>query len=81
MKQWRTVLATIAVMALLIIAISVLSARLTWPKSAEREITSRIRQYKLIAEEQRFITEIWTLRYEAAVMQAKFNPVPDANTP
>ena len=78
MKQWKVVLVT-AVIALLVVALCLSNWNVL--ETGEQTIRDRIGQYKLIAEEQRFITEIWTLRYEAAVMQAKFNPVADANAP
>lgn len=77
--KWKTVLVT-TVIVLLITALCLMGSKVL-KKDIEPSIKERIKQYKLIAEEQRFITEIWTLRYEAALMQAKFNPVPDANTP
>lgn len=79
MKQWKVVLVT-AVIALLVVALFVMGLK-SLDTTGEQTIKERIEQYKLVAEEQRFITEIWTLRYEAAVMQAKFNPVADANAP
>ncbi len=77
--KWKTVLVT-TVIVLLITALCLMGSKVL-KKDTELSIKERIKQYKLIREEQELITDIWTLRYEAAVMQAKFNPVPDMNTP
>ena len=78
MKQWKVVLVT-AVIALLVVALCLSNWNVR--ETGEQTIKERIKQYNLIRDEQQLITDIWTLRYEAAVMQAKFNPVADANTP
>lgn len=79
MKQWKTVLVTV-VIALLVVALVLMALKGITPQ-IERETKNRIRQYNLVLEEQRLITEILTLKYDAAIIQAKFNPVPDVNTP
>ena len=79
MKQWKVVLVT-AVIALLVVALFVMGLK-SLDTKGEQTIKERIKQYTLIRDEQLLITDIWTLRYEAAVMQAKFNPVADANAP
>ena len=78
MKQWKVVLVT-AVIALLVVALCLSNWNVL--ETGEQTIKERIKQYSLIRDEQQLITDIWTLRYEAAVMQAKFNPVADANAP
>lgn len=47
----------------------------------EKDIKTRIKQYKLVKEEQQLITDILTLRYDAAVIQAKFKPAQPAPQP
>lgn len=79
MKQWKTVLVT-AVIALLVAAL-ILMAQKVFVSQDERATKARITQYKIVLEEQRLITEILTLKYDAALVRSKFNPVPDANTP
>jgi len=79
MKQWKTVLVT-AVIALLVVVLIVLAQKAIEPQD-EREIKARIKSYKLVLEEQSLITEILNLRYEAAVIQAKFKPAPQPAPP
>lgn len=70
MKQWKTVLVSVAI-ALLVAALVVLTLRVSGSQS-ERDIKNRISQYKLVKEERQLITDILTLKYEAAVIQSKF---------
>lgn len=79
MKQWKTVLVT-TVIVLLIAALCLVGSKFL-KTDTELSIKGRIKQYKLIRDEQELITEIMTLRYEAALIRSKINPVPDANTP
>lgn len=77
--KWKTVLVTAVIV--LLVAVLVLNAILNigeWafePK-ASKDIKNRIKQYELVLEEQQLITEILTLKYEAVVIQAKFQPTP-----
>jgi len=70
MKQWKTVLVT-AVIVLLVVALALVSVK---PVEPEKDIKGRTKQLKLVLEEQKLITEILQLRYEAAVIRAKFAP-------
>jgi len=70
MKQWKTVLVT-AVIVLLVVALALVSVK---PIEPEKDIKGRTKQLKLVLEEQKLITEILQLRYEAAVIRAKFAP-------
>lgn len=79
MKQWKVILVTV-VIVLLIAALCLVGSKVL-KKDTELSIKGRIKQYKLIRDEQELITDIVTLRYEAALIRAKFNPVPDVNTP
>ena len=86
--KWKSVLVKafivllIAALALLVVkGIEFQVAQMLESKQATRDIKNRISQYKLIRDEQELITDIMTLRYEAALVRSKINPVPDANTP
>jgi len=70
MKQWKTVLVT-AVIVLLVVALALVSVK---PVEPEKDIKGRIKQLKLVLEEQKLITEILQFRYDAAVIRAKFTP-------
>jgi len=70
MKQWKTVLVT-AVIVLLVVALALVSVK---PIEPEKDIKGRTKQLKLVLEEQKLITEILQLRYDAAVIRAKFAP-------
>lgn len=70
MKQWKTVLVT-AVIVLLVVALALVSVK---PIEPEKDIKGRTKQLKLVLEEQKLITEILQLRYDAAVIRAKFTP-------
>ena len=72
MKNWKTVLVT-AVIALLVVAL-VLMAQRGYVSQNERAAKARIKQYKIVLDEQRLITEILTLKYDAAVIQSKYQP-------
>ena len=74
MKNWKTVLMT-AVIVLLVVVLIVLAQKAIEPQD-EREIKAQNKSYKLVLENQKLITEILNLRYEAAVIQAKFKPAP-----
>ena len=43
-------------------------------KKSEAETVERIRQYKILKEEQQLVTDILKIRYEAAVIKTKLNP-------
>lgn len=68
----KTVLVT-AVIALLVVVLVFLSVKAFEP---HKDIKGRIKQYELVKEEQQLITDILTLKYEAAVIQSKFKPAP-----
>jgi len=72
MKNWKTSLVT-AVIVLLVVALGLMLLRNS-ESQAERDTRGRISQYEMIAKEQRLITEILTLKYDAAVIQSKFQP-------
>jgi hypothetical protein len=75
--KWKDVLG-IVVITLLVVAIAFVATRGRSPDAqAQKDMKTRednIEQYESIAEEQRLITEILKLRYEAALIQQKFNP-------
>jgi len=73
MKQWKTIVVT-AVMVLLVVILVVLSVKALEPQST-RDMKGRIKQFKVELEQQELITKILQLRYEAAVIRAKFAPV------
>jgi len=79
--KWKTVLVT-AVIVLLVVALGIMASRVLVSQDT-RAIKKRIKMYEIVAKEQRLITEIVTLRYDAALIQAKFNPapVPEINDP
>lgn len=74
MKNWKTVLVT-AVIVLLVVVLALLSVKAFEPQE-KRDIIGRTKQYKLLLEEQKLITEILKLKFEAAVIKAKFSPAP-----
>ena len=73
----KTVLVT-AFIALLVVGVALLSVKAFEP---HKDIKDRIKQYKLVLEEQELITKILTLKYEGAVIQAKFQPAPQKPVP
>ena len=77
--KWKTILVT-AVIVLLVVALGIMASRVLVSHDA-RNIGKRIGMYEIVRDEQALITEILTLRYEAALIQAKFNPVSDPNRP
>ncbi len=77
--KWKTILVT-AVIVLLVVALGIMASRVLVSQDA-RNIGKRIGMYEIVRDEQALITEILTLRYEAALIQAKFNPVSDPNRP
>ena len=77
--KWKNVLFT-AVIALLVVVLVLMSVKVFGPQSA-RDIKGRIKQYKIVKEEQQLITEILTLKYEAALIQAKFKPAAPRPSP
>ena len=77
--KWKTVLVT-AVIVLLVVALGIMASRVLVSQDA-RAIKKRINMYEIVRDEQQLITEILTLRYDAALIQAKFNPVSDPNRP
>ena len=76
MKQWKTVLVT-AVIALLVVVLALLSYKAFEPQVI-RETRSRIKQYKIVREEQQLAYDILKLRYETALIQAKLRPAQPA---
>lgn len=82
MKKWKAniLTAAIALLVAMTLLLVVKEIERSVTKSIEpqptKEIKSRISQYELVKEEQQLITEILTLRYEAAVIQSKFKPAP-----
>lgn len=74
MKQWKTIVVT-AVIALFVVAFALLAFKAFEPQEV-RDIKTRISKYRLVREEQQLITDILNLKYEAAVIQAKFKPAP-----
>jgi len=79
--KWKTVLVT-AVIVLLVVALGIMASRVLVSQDT-RIIKKRIKMYEVVRDEQKLITEILTLRYDAALIQAKFNPapVPEINDP
>lgn len=77
--KWKDVLYW-AVIVLLVVVFVLILTRDKQPQ-AERDTLSRIEQYEIVAEEQRLVTEILRLRYEAALIQQKFNPAPQPALP
>lgn len=69
MKNWKTVVLTV-----LVILLVAVFANVAWYRWETRAIRSRIAQYKLIKQENQLATDILTLRYEAALIRAKFSP-------
>jgi len=74
----KTILLT-AVIVLLVVVLALLVTR-DRPQAGPG-VKARIKQYKVIKEEQQLITDILPLRYEAAVIQAKFKPTPQKIQP
>jgi len=79
MKQWKTIVVTIVV--LLWIATVIVLVKRPWGDVAPevdnvKLAQARIAELKVVLEEQRLITEIITLRYDAAVIQSKLQPAP-----
>lgn len=72
--KWKTVLVT-AVIVLLVVGLVLLSVKALESQSG-RDIKSRIKQYELVKVEQQLITDILTLKYEAAAIRSKFEPAP-----
>lgn len=66
----------IVLIALLVVVLILLARSAVEPQSAKdmRVIKSRIKELKVVLEEQKLITEILQLRYDAAVIRAKFAP-------
>ncbi len=79
MKQWKTVLVT-AVIAILVVALALMAGRVFVSQDA-RIVKKRIEMYEIMRDEQALITEILTLRYDAAVIQSKFKPAPKQSPP
>lgn len=69
MKNLKTVVLTVTAIAL--VALLAFTVQNRWET---RVIRSRIKQYEMVKQEQQLITDILNLRYEAAMIQAKFNP-------
>lgn len=73
-KNWKTIV-VLVVMALLVAALIVVVKRKLVPPE-EKMTLERIRQYKILRQEQQLIVEILQFKYDAAVLQAKFQPAP-----
>lgn len=76
MKQWKTVLVTV-VIVLLVVALGLMVLRNS-ESQVVRDTKGRIKQYEIIAKEQRLITEILQLKYDAALIQSKFKSIQPA---
>lgn len=74
--KWKTIVVT-AVIGLLVATLAVIG----WRSRTNYAIQTRIGQYKLMKEEQQLITDILNLKYEAALIKAKFNPAPTTAPP
>ena len=72
MKKSNSIALT-AVITLLVVVIVLLTVKAIEPQS-ERQIKGRIKQLKVIKEEQQLTYDIIKLRYETAVIQAKMTP-------
>lgn len=79
MKNWKTVLVT-AVIALLVVALGLMGKRV-FVSQRIRDTKTRIKQYEVIAKEQRLITEILQLKHDAAVIQSKFQSAQPQSPP
>lgn len=67
---------TIAFFGSAVLVLIVFMAMIIVEPQSEKDIQNRISQYELVKEEQQLITDILTLKYEAAVIQSKFQPAP-----
>lgn len=67
MKNWKVIVLTVFV--ILLVAILTFSVRSMWET---REIRSQIKQFKLIREREQLTLDILNIRYDTAVIQAKF---------
>lgn len=74
MKNWRTILITTVIV--LLVAILGWMVLTNLGSETIRDTKGRIRQYKLVREEQELIRDILQFRYETALLQAKFQPAP-----
>ncbi len=74
MKNWRTILVTAVIV--LLVAILGWMVLTNLETQATKDTKGRIKQYKLIREEQEMIRDILTFRYETSLLQAKFKPAP-----
>jgi len=72
MKNLKTVLVT-AVIVLLFVVLVLLAVK-AFESQPLKETKSRIKQLKLVKEEQQLITDILNLRYDAALVRSKFSP-------
>lgn len=72
MKYWKTIL-VVAVIMLLVAALIVIT-RTKLVSQEERVTLDRIRQYKIVKEEQQLIVDILQAKYEMAVLQSKMQP-------
>lgn len=73
MKNWKIVVLTVVAIVLVALLMALLTATVQ-NRWETRVIRSRIKQYEMVKQEQQLITDILNLRYEAAMIQAKFNP-------
>lgn len=76
MKNWKAVVLTVVVILLVAMLIPIIKNH--WET---RAIRSRIAKFELIWQEQKLATDILKARYDAAVIQSKFNPAPPAIEP
>ena len=77
--NWKNIGLT-ALIVLLVVVLALLAFRALEPQ-AERDLKNRIKQYKVIKEEQQLACDILKLKYEIAVIQSKFTPAPVPNRP
>lgn len=72
MKYWKTILVMAVIMLLVAALIVITKTKLV--SQEERVTLDRIRQYKIVKEEQQLIVDILQAKYDAAVLQSKMQP-------
>ena len=68
--KWKTMVVTAVIVLLVVALVLVGKNQLVSPE--KRAALKRIKDYEIVAQEQRLITEILTLKMDAAVIQSKF---------
>lgn len=81
MKQWKTIAIVICVMLWIVLLIYVVKMPKGQSVAPANQVQLSIDDLETIAERERLVTEILTLRYEAALIQSKFQPAPKPATP